>query len=75
MRRIIRTSLLVLSISCAAYAGEIPNNVTVAGEIPNNAQVNGDVQNSVSDMTEQQTVAITAPEIARALLQTVLTLF
>jgi hypothetical protein len=75
MRRIIRTSLLVLAFSCACYAGEIPNNVTVAGEIPNNAQVKGDIQNGISSTTEPQTVAITAPEIALNWLQSVLTLF
>lgn len=75
MRRIIKTSLVVLAFSCVCYAGEIPNNVTIAGEIPNNAQVKGEIQNGVTNATEPQTGAIIVPEIGLSLLQNILTLF
>ena len=75
MRNLIRASALVLALSSAAHAGNIPNNLTVTGNIPNNGQVTGEIPNNTTDTTEQQTVQTVLPEVALNILAGVLTLF
>jgi hypothetical protein len=41
--KIIRSVLLVMTLTCSVYAGEIPNDIRVMGNIPNNVTAAGDI--------------------------------
>jgi len=79
MRKIIRASLLVLALSCPAYAGHIPNNSPGTPEpqptptAQNTTQESAD-GNMPTPLTEENS-ATTITEAMLYLLQNVLSLF
>ena len=46
--RIIRVALLVMALTCSAYAGEIPYDVTAACKIPNGVMAAGEIPYDVT---------------------------
>jgi hypothetical protein len=46
--RIIRVALLVMTLACSAYAGEIPYGVSATGDIPNDVTAAGDIPNGIT---------------------------
>jgi len=81
MRKIIRTSLLILVLSCSAYAGDIPNNVTGnTPPPPPTSQTEPPASTTTQetadgDIPNNQPTESTATEVMLSLLQSVLSLF
>ncbi len=83
MRKIIGSSLLILMLACATYAGHIPNGVTDDGHIPNDYTVTPTPTPSTSGVSQdsstgdaqvQPTAESIAIETALNLLNSVLSL-
>jgi hypothetical protein len=49
--RIIRVALLVMTLTCSVYAGEIPYGVTAADNIPNNVTTAGEIPYDITFVT------------------------
>ena len=81
MRKIIVVTLLVITLTCSAYAGEMTNDI-VSGK-PSGAPAGtsnvttGEMQNGVNDMSSSQSVATSAiqeAEVTLGVIQSVLAL-
>ncbi len=46
--KLIRVALLVMSLACSTYAGDIPNDVKSAGYIPNGVTAAGEIPYDVA---------------------------
>jgi len=74
MKKLVRASLLILALSCTAYAGVMPFPVVEPQPTPTNEQTN--TQELRDDDTQEQSVSeITEPETVLNLISVVLTLF
>jgi hypothetical protein len=74
MRKIIGSSLLVLALSCAAYAGHIPNDNPIPTP-PQPSPASVSQEPSGNNVQDQQTTESTVIEVALSLLNSVLSLF
>jgi len=72
MRKTLRASILVLALSCSAYAGIIPNDRPEPPQPATATETVIETAETTSEPANNQTVEPTLAEIALTLLQTVL---
>ena len=70
MKKLVRASLLILAVSCTAYAGEMPFPIAAPQPTPASTQ-----EITTSDAQDQGTTESTVTESILGLVSTVLALF
>jgi hypothetical protein len=77
MRKVIRASLLVLALSCPAYAGYIPNNSPDAAPTPQPTPITSSITQEPADVHVQsnEPAESTVTDVVLNFVQTVLSLF